>query len=163
MTGRTGKGNDGPGICFQQLWGGTLYHWRVCQYHRFPTRGGAETLGPVAVEGNENTHAVRPCKTGQAAGTITGGCNMEQTYGVWAVRSAASIFGHAESWCKENSKPLEFDSREAAEAYAREMNSKTTANVLLCKGQRTGTRRGEKAHSTAGFGCLRSRRGHVPE
>mgnify|MGYP007084561647 CR=1 FL=1 len=31
---------------------------------------------------------------------------MEQTYGVWAVRSAASIFGHAESWCKEDGKPL---------------------------------------------------------
>lgn len=54
---------------------------------------------------------------------------MEQTYGVWAVRSAASIFGHAESWCKEDGKPLEFDSREAAEIYAREMNSRTTANV----------------------------------
>lgn len=54
---------------------------------------------------------------------------MEQTYGVWAVRSAASIFGHAESWCKEDGKPLEFDSREAAEIYAREMNRKTTANV----------------------------------
>ena len=54
---------------------------------------------------------------------------MEQTYGVWAVRSAASIFGHAESWCKEDGKPLEFDSREAAETYAREMNSRTTANV----------------------------------
>ena len=34
---------------------------------------------------------------------------MEQTYGVWAVRSAASIFGHVESWCKEDGKPLEFD------------------------------------------------------
>ena len=54
---------------------------------------------------------------------------MEQTYGVWAVRSAASIFGHAESWCKEDGKPLEFDSREAAETYAREMNSRITANV----------------------------------
>lgn len=54
---------------------------------------------------------------------------MEQTYGVWAVRSAASIFGHAESWCKEDGKPLEFESREAAETYAREMNSRTTANV----------------------------------
>lgn len=54
---------------------------------------------------------------------------MEQTYGVWAVRSAASIFGHAESWCKEDGKPLEFDSREAAETYAREMSSRTTANV----------------------------------
>ena len=28
----------------------------------------------------------------------------EKTYGVWAVRSAASIFGRAESWCKENGK-----------------------------------------------------------
>lgn len=53
----------------------------------------------------------------------------ETVYGVWAVRSGASIFGHAEAWCKEDGKPLEFDSRETAEAYAREMNSKTTANV----------------------------------
>ena len=53
----------------------------------------------------------------------------ETTYGVWAVRSGASIFGHAEAWCKEDGKPLEFDTRESAEAYAREMNSKTTANV----------------------------------
>lgn len=53
----------------------------------------------------------------------------ETTYGVWAVRSGASIFGHAEAWCKEDGKPLEFDSREAAEAYAREMNSKTSTNV----------------------------------
>ena len=53
----------------------------------------------------------------------------ETTYGVWAVRSGASIFGHAEAWCKEDGKPLEFDTREAAEAYARKMNNKTTANV----------------------------------
>ena len=46
----------------------------------------------------------------------------ETTYGVWAVRSGASIFGHAEAWCKEDGKPLEFDTREAAEAYARKMN-----------------------------------------
>ena len=30
----------------------------------------------------------------------------EKTYGVWAVRSAASIFGRAESWCKEAGRPL---------------------------------------------------------
>ena len=53
----------------------------------------------------------------------------EKTYGVWAVRSAASIFGRAESWCKEDGKPLEFASQEAAEAYAKECNSRTTANV----------------------------------
>ena len=42
----------------------------------------------------------------------------ETTYGVWAVRSGASIFGHAEAWCKEDGKPLEFDTHGAAEAYA---------------------------------------------
>lgn len=53
----------------------------------------------------------------------------ETIYGVWAVRSGASIFGHAEAWCKEDGKLLEFTSKEAAEAYARESNSHTTANV----------------------------------
>ena len=32
----------------------------------------------------------------------------EKIYGVWAVRSGASIFGRAEAWCKEDGKPLEF-------------------------------------------------------
>ena len=56
---------------------------------------------------------------------------MEQNkvYGVWAVRSAASIFGRAESWCKEDGNPLEFESRQDAEAYAKEANSHTTVNV----------------------------------
>jgi len=45
------------------------------------------------------------------------------------VLSAASIFGRAESWCKEDGRPLEFASQEAAEAYAKECNSHTTANV----------------------------------
>ena len=53
----------------------------------------------------------------------------EKTYGVWAVRSSASIFGYAEAWCKEEGKPLEFDTKEAAEAYARDENRNTTANV----------------------------------
>ena len=42
---------------------------------------------------------------------------------------AYSIFGRAESWCKEDGRPLEFASPEAAEAYAKECNSRTTANV----------------------------------
>ena len=54
---------------------------------------------------------------------------MEQIYGVWAVRSAASMFGHAEAWCKEDGRPLEFESLEAAQAYALELNRKATANV----------------------------------
>lgn len=56
---------------------------------------------------------------------------MEQNkvYGVWAVRGAASIFGRAESWCKEDGKPLEFETRKDAEDYAKEANSHTTVNV----------------------------------
>ena len=54
---------------------------------------------------------------------------MEQIYGVWAVRSAASMFGHAEAWCKEDGRPLEFESLEAAQAYALELNRKATVNV----------------------------------
>lgn len=53
----------------------------------------------------------------------------EKTYGVWAVRSAASIFGRAEAWCKEDGRPVEFDTLVAAEAYAKDLNSRTTANV----------------------------------
>ena len=58
----------------------------------------------------------------------------ETTYGVWAVRSGASIFGHAEAWCKENGKPLEFDTRETAEAYipisaASSLIADSTANM----------------------------------
>lgn len=54
---------------------------------------------------------------------------MEQVYGVWAVRSAASMFGHAEAWCKEDGRPLEFESLEAAQAYALELNRKATVNI----------------------------------
>lgn len=55
---------------------------------------------------------------------------MEQkTYGVWAVRGSGSVFGAAQAWCKEDGKPLEFDSEDAAKAYAAELNGKATANV----------------------------------
>lgn len=53
----------------------------------------------------------------------------EKVYGVWAVRSDASIFGRAEGWCKENGKPLEFDSEKAAQDYANEAGRHATANV----------------------------------
>lgn len=53
----------------------------------------------------------------------------DKTYGIWAVRSAASIFGRAEAWCKEDGRPVEFDTLAAAEAYAKDLNSHTTANV----------------------------------
>lgn len=55
--------------------------------------------------------------------------NNNKTYGVWAVRGGASIFGHAEAWCKENGKPLEFATYDAAAAYADDAGSHTTSNV----------------------------------
>ena len=55
---------------------------------------------------------------------------MNQQYGVWAVRSAASIFGAAQSWCKQDGQPLAFDSLAAAEAYAKQLNdNRYSANV----------------------------------
>ena len=55
---------------------------------------------------------------------------MEKKYGVWAVRGSGSIFGAAQSWCKENGRPIEFDTMAEAEAYARELNiSMRSANL----------------------------------
>ena len=53
------------------------------------------------------------------------------TYGVWAVRSSTSIFGPAQSWCKENGKPLEFDTKADAENYAKEAIDKAAAKRVL--------------------------------
>ena len=39
-------GNEGPGICFRQLWRGALYHRRVCEYHRYGA--GTKALPPAA-------------------------------------------------------------------------------------------------------------------
>lgn len=51
-------------------------------------------------------------------------------YGVWAKRSAASVFGAAESWVKTDGKPLVFDTREqAAENAAALMKNIGTAKV----------------------------------
>ena len=69
----------------------------------------------------------------------------EKTYGVWAVRSAASIFGRAKNWCKEDGRPLEFSSQEQPRHTRRECNSRTTANVhYFVKEKKAGTRRGPK-------------------
>ena len=46
----------------------------------------------------------------------------EKKYGVWAVRSAASMFGAAEAWCKADGVPMEFDSLNAARLYANHLN-----------------------------------------
>lgn len=37
-----------------------------------------------------------------------------KTYGVWAVRSSASMFGFAAAWCKEDGRTLEFDTEKMA-------------------------------------------------
>ena len=58
---------------------------------------------------------------------------MKNTYGIWAVISAASIFGHAEAWCKEDGRPLEFESLEAAQAYALKRNREATMSVIRLK------------------------------
>ena len=51
-------------------------------------------------------------------------------YGVWAVRSAASIFGRAEAWCKEDGELLMFTTEERANELANALNkSNTSANV----------------------------------
>ena len=57
---------------------------------------------------------------------IQGGSVMSKKYGVWAVRSANSVCGAAESWCKHEGKPMEFESREQASKYAKSLNEKPT-------------------------------------
>ena len=55
--------------------------------------------------------------------------NMDdKVYGVWAVRSGSSIFGHAEAWCKDHGKVIEFESKAEAEKYAAECNAEATPN-----------------------------------
>lgn len=55
---------------------------------------------------------------------------MDKKYGVWAVRSAASVCGAAQSWCKQGGKPMEFDKMEQAAEYANHLNANlATMNV----------------------------------
>lgn len=57
-----------------------------------------------------------------SAEQIQGGFTMEKKYGVWAMRSAGSVCGAAQSWCKHGGKPMEFESIEQAESYAKQLN-----------------------------------------
>jgi len=41
-------------------------------------------------------------------------------YGIWAMRSAASVCGAMEAWLKSDGVPLEFDTYEEAAAKAKE-------------------------------------------
>lgn len=43
-------------------------------------------------------------------------------YGVWAVRSANSVCGGPQSWCKNNGEPIKFDTCEQAAAHAKSLN-----------------------------------------
>lgn len=54
---------------------------------------------------------------------------MDKRYGVWAVRSAASMFGAAQAWCKEEGEIIGFASKDDAQGYADRLNGSTTANV----------------------------------
>lgn len=61
---------------------------------------------------------------------IQGRSVMSKKYGVWAVRSANSVCGAAESWCKHDGKPMKFESREQASEYAKSLNENLrTLNV----------------------------------
>ena len=51
---------------------------------------------------------------------IQGG--IVKQYGVWAVRSANSVCGAAQSWCKHNGGPIKFDTYEQAAAHAKSLN-----------------------------------------
>ena len=51
-----------------------------------------------------------------------------KVYGVWAVRGGNSMFGHAEAWCKDNGKVIEFDSMSEAKKYAAQLNADATPN-----------------------------------
>lgn len=57
-----------------------------------------------------------------SAEQIQGGYAMEKKYGIWAMRSAGSVCGAAQSWCKHGGKPMEFDTMEQAESYAKQLN-----------------------------------------
>lgn len=57
-----------------------------------------------------------------SAEQIQGGFVMEKKYGVWAMRSAGSVCGAAQSWCKHGGKPMEFDTMEQAKSYAKQLN-----------------------------------------
>ena len=57
-----------------------------------------------------------------SAEQIQGGFTLEKKYGVWAMRSAGSVCGDAQSWCKRDGKPMEFDTMERAESYAKQLN-----------------------------------------
>ncbi len=52
---------------------------------------------------------------------IQGGIDMKQ-YGVWAVRSANSVCGAAQSWCKHNGESIKFDTYEQAAVHAKSLN-----------------------------------------
>lgn len=61
---------------------------------------------------------------------IFAGSEEKKQYGVWAVRSSASTCGAAQTWLKENGKPLQFDTYAQAAAVAAHYNTNCySANV----------------------------------
>ena len=69
----------------------------------------------------------------------------ETTYGVWAVRSGASIFGRAEAWCKEDGKPLEFTPTRLPRTTQKKKQPNYRKRPLLRKRKGTGTRRRQES------------------
>lgn len=47
----------------------------------------------------------------------------KKKFGIWAVRSAASVYGAAEAWLKDGGRPLLFDTLEEADGHAQYLNA----------------------------------------
>ena len=122
---------DGPTYCEEigrEAWGYIDYQQALdpneCSRYEL-TPGGTE--GHVLLGTDKKGRQVAFIPDTHAADAVEE--RNSQIYGVWAVRSTASMFGHAEAWCKDDGRPLEFESKESAQAYAQELNRKATANV----------------------------------
>lgn len=50
-------------------------------------------------------------------------------WGVWAVRSAQSVCGAAQAWCKNDGVEIELDTEQEAKKLAARYNSQTTPNI----------------------------------
>lgn len=59
-----------------------------------------------------------------SAEQIQGGQTMEK-YGIWARRSAASLYGASEAWVKQEGEPLTFNTYEEAASEARRLMENT--------------------------------------
>lgn len=66
--------------------------------------------------------------------------NMDNNvYGVWAIRSGGSIFGHAEAWCKHYGAPIEFDSKDEKRRNMPLNSTKTQRQIAVTASAKSST------------------------